>query len=89
MDFRSMYKSLIKQNIKRYSHLLRTGKPIFVMGRYGEISELFHQHNIPVYESFERMAKAFMGLYQYTEILKRKGLFEEYQRRKIGVKSDP
>ncbi len=72
INFQSMYKTFIKQNIKRFGALVQSaGKPIFVLGEYGEISNLFYQTGIPVYESFDRMAKAYAGLYHYAMHLKR------------------
>jgi len=73
INFQSMYKTFIKQNIKRFSALVQsTGKPIFVLGEYGQISNLFYQTGIPVYDSFDRMAKAYAGLYHYAMHLKRR-----------------
>jgi hypothetical protein len=72
INFQSMYKTFIKQNIKRFSALVQsTGKPIFVLGEYGQISNLFYQNGIPVYDAFDRMAKAYAGLYHYAQHLKR------------------
>ncbi len=72
MNWRTMFREFVRQNIKRYNRLTQSGKPIFVLGEFGQISDLFYQNDIPVFESFERMAKAYSGLYTYTKILKRK-----------------
>ncbi|MFX1293421.1 MAG: CoA-binding protein [Promethearchaeota archaeon] len=86
MNFKDMFKEFVKLNIKRYKRLLKLGKPIFVLGEYGEISDIFYQKGIPVYESFEQISKVYTGLYTYTKILKRKGTFEEYQRKNLREK---
>jgi acyl-CoA synthetase (NDP forming) len=72
MNFQSMYKTFIRQNIKRFGDLAqKTGKPVFVLGEYGEISNLFYQNGIPVYDAFDRMAKSYAGLYRHARYLKR------------------
>jgi acyl-CoA synthetase (NDP forming) len=86
-NFRDMYKELVKRNIKRYRRLLKTGKTVFAMGERGEISDLFYQNGIPVFESFEQIAKVYSGLYKYSKILQRKGLLENYNLHKIANNS--
>ncbi len=71
-NFRAFYKQMVKDNIKRYARLAQQ-KPVFMFGEYGELSTLFYQNKIPVYDSFERLAKVFSGLYLYSTILQRKG----------------
>jgi len=72
INFQSMYKTFIRQNIKRFGALVQnSGKPIFVLGEFGELSNLFYQNGIPVYDNFDRMAKAYAGLYRYALHLKR------------------
>jgi acyl-CoA synthetase (NDP forming) len=67
-NFRTMYRQFVRNNIKRYARLVReSGKPIFVLGEFGTVSELFYQNGIPVYDSFERLARAYAGLYRYTK----------------------
>ncbi|MHA1428216.1 MAG: CoA-binding protein [Candidatus Helarchaeota archaeon] len=81
-NFRNMYKDLVKRNIKYYRRLIQSGKTVFVLGEYGELSDLFYRNGIPVFESFEQIAKVYQGLYTFTNILKRKGLFETYNQQR-------
>lgn len=82
-NFRSFYREFVQRSIKRYRRLLsNTGKPIIVMGEYGEVSDTFYKNGIPVYPTFAQIAKVFRGLYQYAKILKQKGQFALYQQHK-------
>ena len=69
-NFRLMFRQFIKQNIRHYNRLTQSGKPIFVLGEYGEISDLFYKHGIPVYESFEQITRTYARIYSYSKILK-------------------
>lgn len=68
VNFRTMYRQFVRQNIHRYGKLTKSGKPIYVLGEFGETSELFYKHGIPVYDTFERLARAFAGIYRYGKL---------------------
>ncbi|MHA1263668.1 MAG: acetate--CoA ligase family protein [Candidatus Helarchaeota archaeon] len=71
-NFRTMYREFIRQNIRRFGQLTTTGKPVFMLGDFGETSELFYQNGVPVYDSFERLASTYAKLYQYVQRQQRK-----------------
>ncbi|MHA1229966.1 MAG: acetate--CoA ligase family protein [Candidatus Helarchaeota archaeon] len=68
INFRKMYQQLVKDNIRKYKKIMeKLGKPIFVLGDRGEFSKIFIKNRIPVYPTFESMARSFSALYQYTQ----------------------
>lgn len=69
INFRAMYKNFIKQNMRRFESLTGERKPIFVLGDYGEISDLFISAGMPVYDTFEKLAKAYARIYSYSQKL--------------------
>ncbi|MBD3227541.1 MAG: hypothetical protein GF329_05060 [Candidatus Lokiarchaeota archaeon] len=72
-NFRKMYQELVKMNIKKYRKIIdETNKPIFILGDKGEFSKIFINNNIPVYDSFNSIARSFEALYKYSKILSNK-----------------
>ncbi|MHA1310802.1 MAG: CoA-binding protein [Candidatus Helarchaeota archaeon] len=68
VNFRKMYQQVVKDNIKKYKKIIdEVQKPIFVLGDRGEFSKLFIKNNIPVYPTFQSLARAYGAYYHYIK----------------------